>query len=84
MHDETVARGEPRFVPLEEAYKRTYGRASAQAAKKPVPASLRSKTAAPGIPGPSSAPEEKRKINPARSGDFTQEMLRRMNARKTG
>jgi hypothetical protein len=84
MHDETVARGEPRFVPLEEAYKRTYGRASAQAAKKPVPASLRSKAAAPGIPGPSSAPEEKRKINPARSGDFTQEMLRRMNARKTG
>jgi hypothetical protein len=84
MHDETVAKGEPRFVPLEEAYKRTYGRASAQAAKKEVPRSLRAKAAAPGIPGPSQAQDDKKRINPNRSGDFTQEMLRRMNARKTG
>ncbi len=83
LHDETVARGEPRFVPLEEAYKRLYGRAEAKAAA-PAPRSLRAKAAAPGIPGASTPPDVKRP-DMTRPGGFTQYMTERLNAsRKTG
>jgi hypothetical protein len=82
LHDETVARGEARFVPLEEAYKRLYGRAEERAAK-PVPKSLRAKAGATGVPG-ASRPAEGGKIDMNKPGNFTSDMLRRMNARKTG
>jgi hypothetical protein len=83
LHDETVQRGEPRFVPLEEAYKRLYGRAEAKASA-PVPRSLRAKSAAPGIPGASKTADTGR-IDMSKPGNFTNEMLRRLNAqRKTG
>jgi hypothetical protein len=83
LHDDTVARGEPRFVSLEEAYKRLYGRAEAKAAP-PVPRSLRAKSGATGVPG-ASKPAESARIDMAKPGNFTNEMLRRLNAqRKTG
>lgn len=83
LHDETVARGEPRFVPLEEAYKRLYGRAEAKATPA-VPRSLRAKAAAPGIPG-ASAPTEAKRPDMSKKGDFTKYMMEKLNAsRKTG
>jgi hypothetical protein len=83
LHDDLVAKGEPRFVPLEEAYKRLYGRAEARASA-PVPKSLRAKSGAPGVPGASKAPPGER-IDPTRPGSFTNEMLKRLNTqRKTG
>jgi hypothetical protein len=83
LHDETVARGEPRFVPLEEAYKRVYGRAEAKQTS-PAPRSLRAKAAAPGIPGASTPPERARP-DMKKPGGFTNYMKDVLNAsRKTG
>jgi hypothetical protein len=79
LHDESVQRGEPRFVGLEEAYKRVYGRVAAKA--ESTPRSLRAKSAAPGIPGASKAADDKRPdLN--RPGDFTNFMLSRLNSAK--
>jgi hypothetical protein len=83
LHDETVTRGEPRFVPLEEAYKRLYGRAEAKATPA-VPRSLRAKSAAPGIPG-ASQPVEKPRPDMKKPGSFTNYMMEKLNqSRKTG
>jgi hypothetical protein len=83
LHDETVAAGSPRFVPLEEAYKRIYGRASAKK-EAATPRSLRARSAAPGVPSASRAPEAP-KPDPRRPGAFTDYMLGKLNAqRKTG
>jgi hypothetical protein len=83
LHDESVAKGEPRFVGLEEVYKRVYGRAEAKAAPA-VPKSLRSRSGAPGVPG-ASRPDPGEPIDSSKPGSFTNEMLRRLNnQRKTG
>jgi len=83
IHDDTVARGEPRFVPLEEAYKRLYGRAEAKAAPA-VPKSLRAKSAAPGVPG-ASKPDPADRGDLSRAGGVTRHMLGVLNSnRKTG
>jgi hypothetical protein len=83
LHDESVAKGEPRFVGIEEVYKRLYGRAEAKAATA-VPKSLRAKSGATGVPG-ASKPAEPGPIDVSKPGGFTGEMLKRLNAqRKTG
>jgi DNA repair exonuclease SbcCD ATPase subunit len=80
LHEETVQRGEPRYVPLEEAYKRLYGRAESKNAEA-TPRSLRAKSAAPGIPGASKPTDEKRP-DMKRPGDFTNYMLDKLNRAK--
>lgn len=80
LHDESVARGEPRFVPLEEAYKRTYGRAASKSVA-PVPKSLRAKSGAPGVPG-ASKPDDSGRIDMRKPGSFTNEMLKRLNSQR--
>jgi hypothetical protein len=80
LHDETVAKGEPRFVGIEEVYKRLHGRAETSAAK-PVPKSLRAKSGAPGVPG-ASKPEDGGRIDARKPGSFTNEMLKRLNSQR--
>jgi hypothetical protein len=77
IHDETVQRGEPRFVGLEEAYKRMYSRIEAKQTKA-TPRSLRATSGAPGIPG-ASKPADAKPINPNRPGDFTKYMTEVLN-----
>jgi len=77
IHDETVQRGEPRFVGLEEAYKRMYSRIEAKQTKT-TPRSLRATSGAPGIPG-ASKPADAKPINPNRPGDFTKYMTEVLN-----
>jgi hypothetical protein len=77
LHEDTVAAGSPRFVSIEEAYKRVYGRAQA---KTETPRSLRSKAAAPGIPGaskPAEAARDPKKLG--RPGGLTAHMLDVLN-----
>ena len=81
LHEETVAAGAPRFVSIEEAYKRVYGRAAERTA--PTPRSLRSKAAAPGIPGESRPAEPARDTKKlTRPGGLTSYMLEKLNAQK--
>jgi hypothetical protein len=82
LHDETVAAGAPRFVPLEEAFKRLYGRAAAKK-EAPTPRSLRARSAAPGVPSASRAAEPD-KPDPRRPGAFTEYMLNKLNSKKVG
>ena len=70
IHDDTVAAGAPRFVGLEEAYKRTYGRAE-------------TKSAATGVPGGSKPVDDRADL--AKAGGVTRHMLSVLNSqRKTG
>lgn len=83
LHDESVTAGAPRFVGLEEVYKRVYGRAETKTAAA-TPRSLRAKAGATGVPG-ASKPADTRGVNPNRPGDLTKHMLGVLNgARKTG
>jgi hypothetical protein len=82
IHDDTVAAGAPRFVGLEEAYKRTYGRAETKSAA-PTPKSLRAKAGATGVPGASKPVDDRADL--AKAGGVTRHMLSVLNSqRKTG
>jgi hypothetical protein len=82
LHQKSVKEGNPRFVGIEEVYKRVYGRAEVQTAK-PVAKSLRSTAGATGVPGASKAPE--RPADLAKPGNLTRHMLGVLNSqRKTG
>ena len=82
-HAASVKKGEPRFVGIEEVYKRVYGRAEAKAAPA-VPKSLRAKSAAPGVPG-ASKPDPADRGDLSRQGGVTRHMLGVLNSnRKTG
>jgi hypothetical protein len=82
LHDETVAKGEPRFVGLEEVYKRVYGRAETKNAK-PVPKSLRGTAGATGVPGASTPPKTRDDV--AKPGGLTRHVLGVLNSqRKAG
>lgn len=84
LHKQSVADGNPRFVGIEEVYKRVYGRAEAKAtAAKPVPRSQRATAGATGVPG-ASRPAENRE-NLAAPGGLTRHVLGVLNGqRKTG
>lgn len=82
LHKESVEAGTPRFVGIEEVYKRVYGRAEA-AAPKPVARSLRGTAGATGVPGASKAPDSRADVN--KPGGLTRHMLGVLNGqRKTG
>jgi hypothetical protein len=84
IHEDLKARGEHRFVPLEEAYKRVYGRAEAKVTQaKPTPKSLRSTAGATGVPGASRTIEDRADL--AKPGGVTRHILGVLNSqRKTG
>lgn len=84
LHKQSVADGTPRFVGIEEVYKRVYGRAEAKAtAAKPVPRSLRGTAGATGVPGASKAPESREDVT--KPGGLTRHVLGVLNGqRKTG
>lgn len=82
VHDELAAKGEKRFVPLEEVYKRIYGRAEVKNAA-PVPRSLRARAGATGVPGASRAPQDVPDMS--KPGGVTRHLLAKLNEqRKTG
>jgi hypothetical protein len=83
LHKQSVEAGSPRFVGIEEVYKRVYGRAEAKVAA-PTPKSLRAKAGATGVPGASKPPETTRD-DLSKPGGVTRHMLGVLNAqRKTG
>jgi hypothetical protein len=83
LHDESVAAGAPRFVGLEEAYKRVYGRAETKVSA-PVPKSLRAKAGATGVPG-ASKPVDTKRPDMGKPGGFTNYMMDKLNEqRKAG
>ena len=84
LHRESVEAGTPRFVGIEEVYKRVYGRAEAKATeKKPTPRSLRSTSGATGVPGASRTIEDRGDLT--RPGGVTRHILGVLNSqRKTG
>jgi hypothetical protein len=83
LHKQSVEAGAPRFVGIEEVYKRVYGRAEAKVAA-PVPKSLRAKAGATGVPGASKPTPDPRE-DLSKPGGVTRHMLGVLNAqRKTG
>jgi hypothetical protein len=83
LHKKSVEAGAPRFVGIEEVYKRVYGRAEAKVAA-PVPKSLRAKAGATGVPGASKPTPDPRE-DLSKPGGVTRHMLSVLNAqRKTG
>jgi hypothetical protein len=82
LHKESVEAGTPRFVGIEEVYKRVYGPAEVKSAA-PVPKSLRAKAGATGVPGASRSTERREDL--AKPGGVTRHMLAVLNSqRKTG
>lgn len=82
VHDDLAARGEKRFVSLEEVYKRIHGRAEVKNAA-PVPRSLRARAGATGVPGASRAPQDVPDMS--KPGGVTRHLLAKLNEqRKTG
>lgn len=79
LHKQSVDAGTPRFVGIEEVYKRVYGRAQATAAK-PVPKSLRGTAGTTGVPGASRTDTKRPDIT--RPGDFTNHMLGVLNTKR--
>lgn len=83
LHDESVKAGTPRFVGLEEVYKRVYGRAETKAAVA-VPRSLRARAGATGVPGASRAATND-VPDISKPGGVTRHLLGKLNEqRKTG
>jgi hypothetical protein len=84
LHKKSVDEGTPRFVGIEEVYKRVYGRAESKAiAAKPVAKSLRSTAGATGVPGASRTVEDRADL--AKPGGVTRHILGVLNnQRKTG
>jgi hypothetical protein len=82
MHDDSVASGAPRRVSIEEAYKRTFGRAEAKATK-PVPRSQRAVAGATGVPGAAKPVPSREDLT--KPGGVTRHMLGVLNnSRKAG
>jgi hypothetical protein len=84
LHQKSVKDGNPRFVGIEEVYKRVYGRAEAKVTQaKPVAKSLRSTAGATGVPGASRTIEDRGDL--AKPGGVTRHILGVLNSqRKTG
>jgi hypothetical protein len=84
LHQKSVKDGNPRFVGIEEVYKRVYGRAEAKVtAAKPVPRSQRAVAGATGVPGASRTIEDRSDL--AKPGGVTRHILGVLNnQRKTG
>jgi hypothetical protein len=82
LHDRTVAAGTPRFVGLEEAWRKMTSRA-AKPERTAAPRSLRAHAATPGIPGTSKAEPPDRK-GLAKPGGFTGHMLKALQAQRKG
>lgn len=84
LHEESVEAGAPRFVPLEEVYKRVYGRAEAKVtAAKPVPRSQRATAGATGVPGATRSTPDRGDLS--RPGGLTTHLLSVLNnSRKAG
>jgi hypothetical protein len=80
LHQTSVAKGEPRFVSLEEAERTLQGRSARLASPSAAPRSLRAHAAAPGIPGNSKPPERDRS-KPYKRGDVTAHMLQVLNSK---
>lgn len=76
LHKRTVDAGSPRFVPLEEAWRKMQGFAAPRVAPS-TPRSMRAHSATPGIPGGSRPPEPDRakKYEP---GDLTARVRARL------
>jgi hypothetical protein len=79
LHDETVAKGQPRLVGLEEVYKRVYGRAETKSAK-PTPKSLRGTAGATGVPGASRPAPTRDDVT--KPGGLTRHVLGVLNSQK--
>lgn len=84
LHQKSVKDGNPRFVGIEEVYKRVYGRAEAKVtAAKPVPRSQRAVAGATGVPGASRTVEDRGDIS--KPGGITRAILGKLNEqRRTG
>jgi len=78
LHERTRAAGSPKFVGLEEAYRKMTSR-SARPAATAAPRSLRAHAAAPGIPGASKVELDRKELG--RAGGVTAHMLKILNAK---
>ncbi len=84
LHERSKAAGAPRFVGLEEAWRKMTSRsaAPARAAAPSTPRSLRASAATPGIPGGSTAAVDRAKIS--KPGGLTAYMVEKLAKQRKG